>query len=138
MNRTPLAATVLALLLPACGPDEPQPVVEADDVEARTAATATPEERLNVSYAADPATAAACAAADTLAFDLLARRLDSDEAVLAALHRIHELARESDDSQLPGLVRLALATGAQEQHGAVGYHLGSVQNVCGHYLNDSP
>jgi hypothetical protein len=137
MNRTLLAATVLALLLTACGPDEPQPVVEAD-LEARATATATAEERLDASYAADPATAAACAAADALAFDLQATHLDSDEAVLATLHRIHDLARESDDSQLSGLVRLALAAGAQERRSAVGYHLGSVQIVCGHYLNDSP
>jgi hypothetical protein len=137
MNRTLLAVTAPALLLAACGPDEPPAVVDAQ-AEARAAATAPAEERLDNVYAADPATAAACAAADTLAFDVLSRRLDSDETALAALHRIHDHARESDDSQLRGLARFALAAAAQERHGAVGYHLGSVQIVCDHYLDDAP
>jgi hypothetical protein len=137
MNRILLAVTVPALLLAACSPDEPPAVVDAQ-AEARAAATAAAEDRLDHVYAADPPIAAACAAADTLAFDMLARRLDSDEAVVAALHRIHDHTRESDDSHLRGLARGALAAAAQERYGAAGYHLGSVQIVCDHFLDDAP
>jgi hypothetical protein len=135
MNRILLALTVPALLLAACGSGDPPAVVD-EQAEARAAATAAAEDRLDHVYAADPATAAACAAADTLAFDLLASNLEDDAAVMASLHRIDGHAGESDDSQLRGLARFALAAAAQERRPAVGYHLGSVQVVCDHYRDD--
>jgi hypothetical protein len=135
MSRILLAVTVPALLLAACISVDPPAVVD-EQAEARAAATAAAEDRLDHFYAADPATAAACAAADTLAFDLLASNMEDDAAVIASLHRIDGHAHESDDSQLRGLARFALAAGAQERGPAVAYHLGSVQIVCDHYRDD--